>query len=485
MNKRLYESLIKSISKSLKQSLNEGLFDDDDDELFNDDGNVIHSSALMDKGMRDLIERTLCQPDKMYHQVIPDEEDGLPLILEDPENPTRYYIAPYQTYRSCRFGPRKRKNYTYAYFYRYIIEYTEEGIAISQVRFGNKPNMVLDQYMLQFISQSYDKICSLTYHNAGNEPKVSDPVEKIWFIDGNPKYKKKEFTDKFVKNFPSVIKPGMVEEFIGETNPISQAMTEVHRDWFTSDNMFIMFVEKLCANGFNIKDENNFVYNQNTLEQRKSELLSGAQDQQLANEKDENLQFIQQVLGEEYIAKFDKISQYFAQNSKKFYLKSINTLRTCKIACDDTLYNFQEANNLYPQFNGEYNKFVTNGAIVLYKMFCIMKQEGLNDWGIRYDYDDCYEGIDTGFGYRQLDFNDLPLKLDSVGKLYVLYYVMGKAAAQCYGILKEPNEYRYLTSKQIETYDSGKTFSKNMNFDYLTQQLKTIIDKTCKKYKLK
>ena len=75
--------------------------------------------------------------------------------------------------------------------------------------------------------------------------------------------------------------------------------------------------------------------------------------------------------------------------------------------------------------------------------------------------------------------------LEVVILFYVLYYVMGKAAAQCYGILKEPNEYRYLTSKQIETYDSGKTFSKNMNFDYLTQQLKTIIDKTCKKYKLK
>lgn len=480
MNDRLYKNLIKSISNSIKQSLNEGLFDDD---MFDDD--EVYSSSLMDNGMKTLIEQTLCVSDNQYHHVVPDERDGLPLILEDPENPTRYYIAPHQTYRSCGFGPRKRKNFTYAYFYRYILDYTEDGIAISQVRFGSKPNLVIDQYMYQFISQSYDKICSLSYHKHGNNPTISEPVEKLWIMDGTPSYKKKQLTDKFVKNFPDVINPGELDEFIGETNPISTSMTEIHRDWFTSDNMFLLFVEKLCKNGFNIKDENNFVYNQDTLEQRKSELLSGAQDKQLADENDGNLQFIQQVLGEEYIAKFDKISQYFVQNGKKLYLKSINTLRTCKIACDDTLYNFQEANNLYPQFDGEYNKFITNGAIVLYKMFCIMKQEGLNDWGIRYDYDDCYEGVDTDWGHKQLDFNDLPLKLDSVGKLYVLYYVMGKAAAQCYGILKEPNEYRYLTSKQIETYDSGKTFSKNMNFDYLTQQLKTIIDKTCKKYKLK
>ena len=72
-----------------------------------------------------------------------------------------------------------------------------------------------------------------------------------------------------MKNFPSVINPGESEKFLGETNPISPAMTVIHRDWFTSDNMFIMFVEKLCANGFNIKDENNFVYNKDTLELRK------------------------------------------------------------------------------------------------------------------------------------------------------------------------------------------------------------------------
>ena len=118
MNNRLYESLIKSISKSLKQSLNEGLFDDD---IFDDDDNVIHSSSIMDKMMRDVIEKTLCQHEQYYHPVVPDEEDGLPLILEDPENPVIYYIAPYQTYKTCGFGPRKRKNFTKAYFYRYIL----------------------------------------------------------------------------------------------------------------------------------------------------------------------------------------------------------------------------------------------------------------------------------------------------------------------------------------------------------------------------
>ena len=304
MNNQLYESLIKSISKSLKQSLNEGLFDD---VTFDDDETDIYSS-LTDKIMWDVIEKTLCQHEQYYHPVIPDEEDGLPLILEDPENPLKYYIAPYQTYKTCGFGPRKRKKFSKAYFYRYILEYTENGIALSQVKFGYNPNIVIDQYMFQFISQSYDKICSITFHKPGNEPAPVDPVEKIWVIDGSSKYAKKVFTDKFVKNFPSVINPGESEKFLGETNPISPAMTVIHRDWFTSDNMFIMFVEKLCANGFNIKDENNFVYNKDTLELRKSELLSGAQDQQLADEKDENLQFIQQALCDEYIEKFNKIS---------------------------------------------------------------------------------------------------------------------------------------------------------------------------------
>ena len=97
--------------------------------------------------MWDVIEKTLCQHEQYYHPVIPDEEDGLPLILEDPENPLKYYIAPYQTYKTCGFGPRKRKKFSKAYFYRYILEYTENGIALSQVKFGYNPNIVIDQYM--------------------------------------------------------------------------------------------------------------------------------------------------------------------------------------------------------------------------------------------------------------------------------------------------------------------------------------------------
>lgn len=45
MNKRLYNSIVRGISESLQKSLYEGLFDDVDDILSNDD---IDSSQLMD-----------------------------------------------------------------------------------------------------------------------------------------------------------------------------------------------------------------------------------------------------------------------------------------------------------------------------------------------------------------------------------------------------------------------------------------------------
>lgn len=45
MNKKLYNSIVRGISESLQKSLYEGLFDDVDDILSNDD---IDSSQLMD-----------------------------------------------------------------------------------------------------------------------------------------------------------------------------------------------------------------------------------------------------------------------------------------------------------------------------------------------------------------------------------------------------------------------------------------------------
>ena len=52
MNKQLYENIVNSISKSIKQSLSESLFDDE--EVFGDEGNVIHSSMVMGNQMIDM-----------------------------------------------------------------------------------------------------------------------------------------------------------------------------------------------------------------------------------------------------------------------------------------------------------------------------------------------------------------------------------------------------------------------------------------------
>ena len=60
MNKRLYNSIVRGISESLQKSLYEGLFDDIDDILSNDD---IDSSQLMDDYLKKVILETLCTID--------------------------------------------------------------------------------------------------------------------------------------------------------------------------------------------------------------------------------------------------------------------------------------------------------------------------------------------------------------------------------------------------------------------------------------
>ena len=76
MNKKLYNSIVRGISESLQKSLYEGLFDDVDDILSNDD---IDSSQLMDDYLKKVILETLCTIDA-YHNVEADEDDGLPMI---------------------------------------------------------------------------------------------------------------------------------------------------------------------------------------------------------------------------------------------------------------------------------------------------------------------------------------------------------------------------------------------------------------------
>ena len=74
--------------------------------------------------------------------------------------------------------------------------------------------------------------------------------------------------------------------------------------------------------------------------------------------------------------------------------------------------------------------------------------------------------------------------------IYTLYYVMAKAITQCkditYDILKDFRNYSSTQDKKAKEMNFNVNINMNtFNFDFLTNQLKTIIDKTCKKLKIK
>ena len=280
MNKKLYNSIVRGISESLQKSLYEGLFDDIDDILSNDD---IDSSQLMDDYLRKVILETLCTTGT-YHNVETDEEDGLPMIKQNPDNNLQYYIAPYTTYKREKLGPRKRKRYNLNYFYRYILTFDETGGMILDItKFGNKRNFIINEQLYQFICKTPYTISEIKYHLPYNEyTPYTEQWEKIWIMDGTPLYKQKNIPNSFVNNFPEKITPMYSDELKDNMNPSNNSI--IDRKWFTSDEMFLTFIQKLVNNQFDISDKEFFVYNQNTIDERRKEILSGNQDKQIEEE---------------------------------------------------------------------------------------------------------------------------------------------------------------------------------------------------------
>lgn len=505
MDRKLYKSLVEGISQSLKESL----FDDETDELLNNDNNYDNVS-LMDDELRELILNSLCTIDD-YHIVKSDEDDGLPMIKQDPESTLRYYIAPYRTYKTEGLGPRKRKRYTLNYFYRYILTFDDNGgMTLDITKFGDKPNLIINLPLYKFICKTPYTINEIKHHYPYNEYKeyIDCQWENIYIFEGTPYGKQKHIPNSFVKNFPEIISPSFSDEFKDDMNPSTKPV--ICRNWFKSDEMFLLFIKKLVNNNACIADENLFIYNQNTIEEREKDILSGDYDKQIANENDEKSNFSRDVLGEKYYQKFQQIQQYFQQNNIKFYLKTINTLRTCKICLKDTIINLRKENNfIYKDIDDV--QTLPNRAEpfferqLLYKMFYIMKTQNLNDWKIDQTYADCVQGVARSFNFyttstTYYDINSLPIKFDSDDAIYKLYYVIGKAIADSKSIydigLKEFEKYYYkdditlgptevLRQKDIEKANNPSFDIHNFDYTYLTNQLKTIIDKTFKKYKLK
>lgn len=505
MNKKLYNSIVRGISESLQKSLYEGLFDDVDDILSNDD---INSSQLMDDYLKKVILETLCTTDA-YHNVEADEDDGLPMIKQNPDNSLQYYIAPYTTYKREKLGPRKRKRYNLNYFYRYILTFDETGGMILDItKFGNKRNFIINDQLYQFICKTPYTISEIKYHLPYNEyTPYTEQWEKIWIIDRTPLSKPKNIPNSFVNNFPEKITPMYSDELKDDMNPSNNSI--IDRKWFTSDEMFLTFIQKLVNNQFDISDKEFFVYNQNTIDERRKEILSGNQDKQIEEENDAKLNFSRSILGEKYYQKFNQILQYFQENNIKFYLKTINTFRTCKICLKDTVLNLrrqngyifdeidniEEPNRVEPFFERQ----------LLYKMFCIMKHEKLNDWKIQQTYDECINGTVVSYNFYNTstsyyDINTLPIKFDNKYAIYNLYYVIGKAISDSKPIyelgVKKFDKYPYqndvtlgptsiLAANEIEKTGNASFNMSTFDYSYLTDQLKTIIDKVCKKYKIK
>lgn len=503
MDRKLYKSLVEGISQSLKESL----FDDDTDELLNNDNNYDNVS-LMDDQLKEIILNSLCTIDD-YHIVKEDEDDGLPMIIQDPGNTLKYYIAPYRTYKTEGLGPRKRKRYTLNYFYRYILTFDENGgMTLDITKFGDKPNLIINLPLYKFINKTPYTINEFKFHYPYNDYiESNEQYEKIWIMEGTPYGKQKHIPNSFVKNFPDKITPGFSDEFKDDMNPSTKSV--ICRNWFKSDEMFLQFIKKLVKNQACITDENFFIYNQNTIEQREKEILSGDQDKQIDNENDDKLNFSRDILGEKYYQKFQQIQQYFQQNNQKFYLKNINSLRTTKICLKDTILNLMKENNfIYKDIDDvqiEPNRAETFfERQLLYKMFYIMKSEKLNDWKVDQTYNDCIHGVERSFNFyttttTYYDINSLPIKFDDKYAIYKLYYVIGKAITdgkKIYDIgIEKFEKYPYqndialgptevLNAHDIENADNSFNI-KIFNYTYLTNQLKTIIDKTCKKYKLK
>ncbi|MBO6273862.1 hypothetical protein J6O48_13985 [bacterium] len=126
----------------------------------------------------------------------------------------------------------------------------------------------------------------------------------------------------------------------------------------------------------------------------------------------------------------------------------------------------------------------------MYKMFYNTLNNNLNSYKCDYNYQDCIAGIDSIYGIKTLNINDLPIKFNDIYALYNLYFVIGITALQSDGLydkLEKLDKEGY-TRKQIiqtiETYNENINSIENINFDYLNNQIKYILDACCKKYKI-
>ena len=467
----------------------ENLFDDDifdtdiNDDLFEEENNKFY----------EICKETLCQ-NIQYHYILPEDlEDGFTAIKEDPNEPGILYAGLIGTYKTCNLGPRKRKKYPISSFYKYKITFNDDGsISLYIAYYNNKNLCIFNKPLIDFITKCTFKIKNVIF-NKGNSNEVFDEFERIMIIPDN--YQK--IPDDFVKHFPDDVLPHANKEKQSEFNP-----SKFYKTSFSSDEMFFTMIKKLINLGYIIKDKSGVVYNEKNIDSLFQFSISGEQDKQLNQQELEKTEFIKNKFGEKYSDKLSKLIDYYnTQYEKKtMYLKYINTLRTenNKINLATTIQKLKEDNNCITPVEtedpAESTPFLVN-KIILFKMFFILNNEGLNAYKSDYTLADCIEGVSTytyyyGETYKYLDINDLPIRIKNLSSIYTLYYVMAKAITQCkditYDLLNDFRNYSSTQDKKAKEMNFNVNINMNtFNFDFLTNQLKTIIDKTCKKLKIK
>lgn len=472
----------------------ESLFDDD---IFNDDEADGGIGEMLQQEFYDICKNSLCISSQ-YHFIMPeDKDDGLTSVKEDPDNPGILYAGLMYTYKSLNLGPRKRKKYTIDYFYRYKILFNDDGtISLYIKHFNGNDYCIFNEQLVKFVEDnSYYRLKDIYFMNGKTANSLCSKFQKIFIIPANNK-----ISDKFIQHFPDDILPHANEDV---QEDLSKPST-FYKSSFTSDEMFFTLIKKLVEQGYYIKDKEGTLYTKSNIDEIAQDILSGAHEEKLAQIEQEHLNFVTNKLGQIYIDKLNEIIKYYKSQNKNMYLKTINTLRTDRINLATTVQNLRIDNDCITAIEQDSTDYYNNYPykddnidylilrMILYKMFYILKIENLWSFTSEYDLTDCIDGIEYQYSYyggystKNLDLNDLPIKITGAYDLYKLYYVIAKAIVQCKDLKDFDKNNKDLRQVDLEKLNKNKTVNlETFNFDYLTKQLKVVIDKTCKKLKIK
>lgn len=478
----------------------ESIFDDNAD-IFNDDTAAIDVATDIYNNffgrVLDIVPSTLGAANPYLTNPTIDEDEGITYIKKDETNQDKtcevYYVYPLTNYKLMKLGPRKRKKYPIGFFYLYkLVIYFNRTVDLYMLKSNITDKLTLNANIMQFIDQSPYKINALKFYHYKEyvdrfEETLtnSNNISKVWiFFPDSKSRTEKIVSDNLVNNFPEIIYPTMSEKFL-DNNP-NGFTTPIYKSWFSSNDMFLKFVKKLVGNNINIVDEHFYVYNKNTFNDLEQKITSGEQKKEIELENNKSYQFILKELGQEYIDKFEKLITYLLSQPgyKNIYLKSFNTLRKVKICMNDTIVNLIKENNLC-EIGQDNDKDYYLLKYCLYKMFYNIHAYNLQSYNDKTSLGDILEGKWTDFGIRAYDINDLPIKYNDVSSLYTLYYIIGISINQLNGLLDYVQTSGDGEQKSVENYMKNISYINNLNFEYLNNQLKFIIDEKIKKFKLK